>query len=240
MDEAEGGAKSTGEASPYIAVDPSWREDLTGTHALFDIRGYPAWEGVLTNTAGVLSRHNVAGFRMTRRGGAHPSDMAVHRSLFTRLGIVTLVSGHIEVEMKRILLTANAEPDSGFADVDLTWKRLEDKLAEVADGDDPLADKLRPTLAWGAEKGLRERRNAAVHSAWALYDVGHFEAARLPHKSDGETLIDDGTALAETGTLLREYLNRLQDVVKWPILVLPPLGDNVPIKEFSVDVAQEP
>jgi len=166
--------------------------------------------------------------------------MAVHQSLFTLLGLVTLVSGHIELEMKRILLTANAEPEAGFSDVDLTWKRLEDKLAEVAEGDDPLARRLRPTLLWGLEMRLRERRNAVVHSAWSLYDVGHFEAARLPHKSDGETVLDDGNGLAELGVQLREYLNRLQRVVKWPILVLPPLGDNVPIKECSLDVAQEP
>lgn len=225
--------------SPYISADPSWWDSIRGTLVQFELDGFPAYQGVLTNTAGALNGYHMSGVRMTRLGGPHPADPAMQKALFTLLGAITLASGHVELEMKRILLTANAVPESGFSDVDYTWKGLEDRLAKVATNGGPLAEALRPVLAWGAEKKLRERRNDVVHSAWALFDVGHFEGARLAPKSDGTSILDDGHGLAETAALLREYSNRLQRVVRWPILVLPPLGDDVPIRQVNVEVRAE-
>lgn len=225
--------------SPYIAADPSWWNTIQGTLLQFDFDGFPPYEAVLTNTAGALSGYHMSGVRVTRLGGIHPADAATQRNLFTLLGAITLAAGHVELEMKRILLTANAVPESGFADVDYTWKGLEDRLTDVAAGDGPLAEALGPVLAWSADKKLRERRNDAVHSAWWLFDVGHFEGSRLAYRSDGASILDDGQGLAETAALLREYLNRLQRVVRWPMLVLPPLGEDVPIRQYNVEVRAE-
>lgn len=225
--------------SPYIATDRSWSQSLIGHLVTFEIGGFPPYEGVLTDTTGALTTYHLSGVRLKRQGGAHPADSAVQQALFVLLGAITLASGHVELEMKRILLTAREVPESGFADVDYTWKGLEDRLSRVAEAETDLARMLQPVLAWGAENRLRQRRNNAVHSAWALYELGHFEGARLAPKSDGASIVEDGRGLAETAELLREYCNRLQKVVRWPLLVLPPLGENVPIRKVNVRVEEE-
>jgi hypothetical protein len=195
------------------------------------------WESfIVVPEGGALENYQLAGLRAKRHGGPHPSDYALQQALMQVLGAITLVSGHVELEMKRILLTAKAEPTAGFADVDLGWKQLGDKLAEVARGDSVLASKLLPVLRWAEDKDIRERRNTAIHSAWCLYEIGHIEGARLAHKSDGKTHIDEDGELAATVGILWEYLNRLQRVVQWPISIFPPLPADAPQRSVRSEV----
>lgn len=229
-------AQPTSEDSPFICSDPTWWDDIPGTRMVWQMEGVLPWEVVLTGFTGPFENYQLAGLRMKRKGGPLPCDYQMHRVLFSVLGAITLVSGHIELEMKRILLTARAEPDSGFADVDLTWKKLEDALEVVAGDGSPLGDSLKPVLAWARDNRLRDRRNTAVHSAWSLYETGHIEGARLPHRSEGQTIIDAGGDLSKTVSLLWEYLNRLQALVKWPIAVLPSLSDDTPLRNLIIEV----
>lgn len=203
-----------------------------------ELDGFPAFEAVLTNTVGVLDGYSLSGVRTTRLGGAHEADKGMQLSLMLLLGAITLASGHVELEMKRILLVAKAVPEAGFSDVDYAWKALEERLARVVRDGGAIAERLGPVLAWGQDHQLRQRRNDAVHSAWVMFETGHFEGARLAPKSEGVTIVDDGSDLGETASLLREYVNRLQQVVKWPILVLPPLEDDVPIRRPIVDIQE--
>jgi hypothetical protein len=222
--------------SPYVIGNPGWRDGLVGAHAVFELDGFLPWEGLLANTNGALNKVELPGARVTRHGGPHPADANIQRVLFTLLGMIAMSSGHVEVEMKRILLNARQDPDAAFEDVDLTWSTLESDLAKVASGNGEIAEKLRPVLAWANENRVRQRRNDAIHSAWSHFDVGHFEGTRLPRRGAATTILDDGQGLAETATLIREYLNRLQTIVNWPILVLPPLPDDIPTRHLEVQV----
>lgn len=226
--------------SPFIARDRSWVTQVNGMLVQWQPDGFPACEAVLTNTRGELQQVSLPGARMVRLGGAHEADKAVHLSLILVLGAIILASGHVELEMKRVLLKAKAIPDADFSDVDYSWKGLEERLESVVREGGEIAEKLGPVLTWAQERHLRQRRNDAVHSSWSLYEVGHFQGARLAPNSDGHTIVDDGGHLSETASLLREYVNRLQQVVKWPVLVLPPLQEDVPIRRPRLVIAEEP
>lgn len=223
----------------YIAESQDWwTSNYQGTRVAFDVADVPPWEALWLVPKGPLANHNLAGFRTRRHGGPHDCDYAMQRALREFLGAVTLASGHVELEMKRILLTAKAAPDLDFSDVDLTWKQLEDALAKVAaDDTSPLSAKLKPVLEWGRARRIRDRRNEAIHSAWSLYDMGHFHASRVPFKSAGQTIVARPQRAAEFITVLWDYLGRLQCVVAWPIEVLPPLDPETPRIETVVEVS---
>ena len=226
--------------SPFIAEDQSWWTGIEGTRIVWSIEDVTPWEAVIVAPANAaLENYQLAGLRAKRHGGAHPADYALHQGLMQVLGGITLASGHVELEMKRILLTAKAEPAAGFADVDLGWKQLEEKLGEVSLANDLLASRLRPVLEWAEGKDIRERRNTAIHSAWCLYEIGHIEGARLPHKSHGQTRIDEHGELAATVGILWEYLGRLQKVVTWPMAIYPPLPLDTPQRTVHIEVATE-
>lgn len=197
------------------------------------------WDLLVTGLSGPIERYDLATLRFTRDGGPHQADRAHQRALFTIVGALVVSAGHIEAEMKRIVLVHRGDPDSGFADVDDTWTSLERELRAIADGDGPLADPLGEALSWGEANRIKEIRDTAVHSSWCLYDLGHMHASRFKRKSDGQTRLASYQEVAEFVTTLREYANRLQRIVKWPVALLPPLPDRVPIVELTVDIEAE-
>jgi hypothetical protein len=202
-----------------------------------EIEDYPPWEFLITNLAGPIERYDMSTLRMSRDGGPHEADLAHQRALFIMIGAIVVSAGHIEAEMKRIVLTHRANPDAGFADVDETWTSLELELIGIASGDSELAEPLSRVLAWGREKRVKDIRDTAVHSAWCLYDIGHLQASRFARKTDGQLRIARHQQLGDYVAVLREYANQLQRLVSWPQAVLPPLAPDAPILDFEVRIA---
>lgn len=225
----------TRESSAYVSESEEWRTNLRGHRLVIELEGFSAWEFVLANFNGSQqSRYDLSTLRVTRHGGLAPSDLALQQALFSLVGAITVVAGHIEAEMKRIILVANEGTKTGFAEVSQTWTDLEKSLQKVAEGEGGLADRLRPVLAWGQEEKIKETRDNVVHSAWLLYDVGHIEASRFAHKSDGHSITATPEEFGGLAERMFEYLTRLQRVVSWPTAVLPPLPEGVPLLKVQM------
>lgn len=221
--------RPTHQDSVYIAEAADWRAGYGGHLVTWQLPDVEPFEYILTNLNGPMERYDVSTLRMVRHGGVHTADVALQQSLFTAIGAITVIAGHIEAEMKRIILVAEEGRKSGFAELGATWSGLEDQLWRHASSGSELAAKLRPALDWGRSRQVKEIRDQAVHSAWRLHSIGHIEACRFKHKSDGETLIDrDGSRLAANVETMFTYLHKLEDVVSWPTAVLPPLPVDAP------------
>lgn len=228
----------TADDSRYLAT-PKWKEDHPGQMVHLEIEGYPPWEFLITNLTGPVERYDMSTLRMSRDGGPHEADFAHQRALFTMIGAMVVSAGHIEAEMKRIVLVDRAQPDAGFADVDETWTRLETELTGIANGDSELAEPLKQVLAWGRENHVKEIRDTAVHSAWCLYDIGHLQASRFARKTDGQSRVAQHQQLGDYVAVLREYANQLQSLASWPQAVLPPLPADAPVVDFDLQISSD-
>ena len=221
---------SHGVESPFVSKSHGWTADYDdGPLILLELDRYLPYELLLTDPPPPwMEGVDVATVRLRRHGGPHPSDREHQQRLFLAVGMVAVIAGHVEAEMKRILLTASARAGSTFSDVDLTWSGLEKNLQKVANEQTgELADRLRPILEWGRGKKIAERRHDVIHSAWWLYNIGHLEASRFKRNSQPviHTLsYEDVETLAVT---MGEYLDRLAQVVPWTTAVLPPLAPDV-------------
>lgn len=216
------------DSSPYVVADARWIDEVGGCHVRIEPDSFPAWEYSIRNLNGTPGEFDMSTFRMMRHGGPHASDVTHHQTLFAAVGAVTVVSGHIEAEMKRILLVAADGSKTSFADVDLTWTDLEKGLEAVAaDPDLKFATRLHDVLEWGKSKKIKKRRHDVVHSAWTLYNIGHYEANRFARKTSGSMIVYSHEDIADLVTSMFEYLRWLQNIVRWPTAVLPPLPDGV-------------
>lgn len=222
--------------SRYLAT-PEWKSSHPGHLVHLEVEDYPPWEFLITNLVGPIERYDLSTLRMSRDGGPHEADVAHQNALFTMIGALVVSAGHIEAEMKRVLLTHRADPDTGFADVHETWTRLESELAKIAGGDSSLAEPLTQVLAWGRENRIKEIRDTAVHSAWCLFDIGHLEASRFARKTDGQSRMARHQQLGDYVAALREYVNQLQSLAKWPRAVLPPLPADSPVINVELRIA---
>lgn len=190
---------------------------------------YTPYELLLTQPpAPWMEGVDVATVRLRRHGGPHSSDGEHQQRLFLAVGMVAVIAGHVEAEMKRILLTASARAGSTFSDVDLTWSGLEKGLEKVANEQTgELADKLRPVLEWGKSKNIAGRRHDVIHSAWWLFNIGHLEASRFKRNSPPAIHTFSYEDIVLLTATMGEYLDRLAQVVPWTTAVLPPLAPDV-------------
>lgn len=145
------------------------------------------WQCLLTVGDGPRERYDLSTFRVKRSGGAILRDRQYRQNVFILLGAMTLAAGHIEAEMKRIILVADESDRAGFADVPSTWSGLADRLDAIAHRDGALAESLQEVLDWGTEQEVTEIRHDAVHSAWWVFDPGHVHRSRFTRKSNGST-----------------------------------------------------
>lgn len=225
-------------ASPYVSQTHEWTEGLGGYRVVVEAEGSPAWEFVLTGLAGPITTYDLASLRMGRHGGSTLADEAHQQTLFSVLGAIAVAGGHIEAEMKRIILISNEGRKSGFDEVDLTWTDLEKELLRIAAGEGAVAQTLAPVLAWGLEHNIKTMRDHAVHSAWCLHDIGHVQAGRFQRKSSGASLQTTFDELTSTVADMFTYLDGLQRVVNWPTAVLPPLQlSEIALPTFSLQIA---
>ena len=209
--------------SPYVEEDASWRDGLGGHLLNMQVEDMPHWQCLLTITDCPPEQCDLSTFRVKRSGGATPGDRQYRQNMFVLAGAMTIAAGHIEAEMKRIILVAEESESAGFADVPSTWSGLVDRLTAIADGDGVLAEPLRVILNWGREQQVTEIRHGAVHSAWWVFDPGHVHRSRFSHKSNGSTQMGTWEQVAQQADTLFEYLDRLQNLVPWPMATLPPI-----------------
>lgn len=216
--------------SPFVSKSHDWTADYDdGPLILLELDSYLPYELLLTDPPpSWLEGVVVATVRLRRHGGSHPSDEDHQQQLFLAVGMVAVIAGHLELEMKRILLTAAARAGSTFSDVDLTWSALEKDLEKVANEQSgELANRLRPILEWGKSKKITERRHDVIHSAWGLYNIGHLEASRLKRNSRPEIHTFSYEDIMTLTATMGEYLDRLSKVVPWTTAVLPPLAPDL-------------
>jgi hypothetical protein len=101
---------------------------------------------------------------------------ALHQvRLFHAVGAVTVAGGHVEMAMKRVLVTLRGGRNSDLAgeDVPAEWSILEDKLKKASKPQETPLQKAVFELLSGAGVGeLREGRNDVVHGCWWLIPMG--------------------------------------------------------------------
>ena len=101
---------------------------------------------------------------------------ALHQvRLFHAVGAVTVAGGHVEMAMKRVLVTLRGGRNSDLAgeDVPAEWSILEDKLKKASKPQEtPLQKAVFELLSAVGIGELREGRNDVVHGCWWLIPMG--------------------------------------------------------------------
>lgn len=233
--------------SPYLSEDPTWANSLVPCHLmrveLEPAEKLPPYDSALVNLTSAMDQWDMSTFRTVRLGGMNAADQILRQNLCTIVGAIAVAGGHIEAEMKRIIILAEEDRGATFVDVDLTWTGLETRMQAIADGEGPLSAEVAEHLTWAKAKRIKQTRDDAIHCAWTLYDIGCVQKARFKKRSEGYT---------ESGTLedyashvpkMIEYAARLGAIGGWPTRVLPPLP-NLPTagtvqihwKAFDTDV----
>ena len=134
--------------------------------------------------------NDLAAFRYERIGGPTGADFDFRAELYPRVGAVTVAGGHAEAAMKRVILSAE-EAGGSFRDVDLTWTALVKRLQRLAESDHVLAEPLSRVLGWAERRGVKQRRDDAVHSYWWHWaGVG---VSRSRFKRDGQSYVVVGS-----------------------------------------------
>jgi hypothetical protein len=109
-----------------------------------EFEGFEPFEYELSVTTGAdqLDLSNVI---VGRRGGLTSADNELRQKLYYFMGSITVVSGHIEAAMKRLILTLQDHRTRQFSLVDKTWTDLHKILMkECQKGDeDPSRAELR-------------------------------------------------------------------------------------------------
>ena len=98
--------------SPYLSQDTSWLEGLPGGHLVTtQLDHVPHFHYLLVGLGSEQESYNVATLRMHRVGGSNAADVVLRQNVFTLVGAMAVAGGHIEAEMKRIII--QAEEDRG-------------------------------------------------------------------------------------------------------------------------------
>jgi hypothetical protein len=120
---------------------------------------------------------NLASMRPVRIvGKPNRQADALHQvRLFHAVGSVAVAGGHVEIAMKRVLVTLRGGRNSDLAgaDVPAEWSLLEDKLKKASKPKQTALQKSVFELLSGAEvPNLRDGRNDVVHGYWWLIPMG--------------------------------------------------------------------
>jgi hypothetical protein len=120
---------------------------------------------------------NLASMRPVRiMGKPNRQADALHQvRLFHAVGSVAVAGGHVEMAMKRVLVTLRGGQNSDLAraEVPAEWSILEDKLKRASKPHQTTLQKAVFELLAGAEvSSLRDGRNDVVHGYWWLIPMG--------------------------------------------------------------------
>jgi hypothetical protein len=230
-------------SSPYLIQDISWLKDLPDGHVvtmeLEPADQVPPFQYLLVGLGTEQQSYNLATLRMHRAGGSNAADLALRRNLFTLVGAITVAGGHIEAEMKRIIIQAEEDRGATFVDVDETWTGLEKRLDAIATGDGPFAADVAAALEWGRKKGIKKTRDDAVHSTWCLYDVGTVQRSRFRRRTEDETHLGQLETFMSHVPKMFEYASRLSHIGSWPTAIFPPLPELKAQEIVALDLETE-
>lgn len=227
--------------SRYRINDTAWMEDWPAGYvvstALEPADQIPPFDYLLVGLTSAQEQYDMATLRMIRAGGSDDADAALRSNLFTLVGAITVAGGHIEAEMKRIIIQAEENRGATFVDVDETWTGLERRLEAISAGGGPLADEIGTALAWAKRRRIKDVRDDAVHSAWCLYDVGSVQRSRFRRRASGEMHAEQLSAYMSHVPKMFAYAARLANIGTWPTAVLPPCPDLEPQARVTITVS---
>ncbi|MFL0243158.1 hypothetical protein, partial [Mycobacterium sp. SMC-17] len=180
---------------------------------------------------------NIASVRPVRlRDKPNRQADALHQvTLFHAIGAVTVAGGHVEMAMKRVLVTLRGGKNSDLAgeDVPADWKLLEDQLTKAAKPRETLLQKaVFELITEAGVRELREGRNDVVHGYWWLIPMGSdgLVSSRYyrPKKNDQQDPAQTHPTLHMLQQLagdLFELAHKLDALVTphWPLAIVPGL-----------------
>ncbi|QAY71619.1 hypothetical protein [Xylanimonas protaetiae] len=166
--------------------------------------------------------NDIASFRLDRLGGLSPADRRYRATLFEAIGAITVASGHAEAAMKRVLISLRGGT-SQFRDVDKNWTELVKNLRRLDASQDQRATRVHEVLTWAETNGIKEKRDAAVHSYWWAFADLPVMRSRFERSGESSAQIGDMESLMAHGDLIFEFARRLDDLVvsDWPQARLP-------------------
>lgn len=165
---------------------------------------------------------DLATLRIGRHGGPSEADRLFREQLYSRVGAITVASGHVESAMKRILLLLKGTTGQ-FSLADKTWSQLHKALVRESRRPDARCVRLQDVIAWGEQKGVKRRRDNVIHACWWNFDDCCVVRSRFFRREDGTLIVSSLEDLEEDAEVLFEYASRLDDLVDedWGRAMLP-------------------
>lgn len=190
------------------------------------------------------SELDMASLRPVRVAG-HDSaiaDREHQRRLFNAVGAVTVAGGHVEMALRKVLVSLNGWRNEDLArkDVALDWSALHAKVETLCEGNSSdLAQSVVELLKTEAA-GLRDARNNIVHSYWWLpaLDSGELWSGRYYNKGrEPVTIVDTADSLCGLAEKLFDFAAELEALVAdhWPLAIVPAV-DSSELGQGPVDL----
>ena len=179
---------------------------------------------------------NMASLRPMRAEGREdgPSDTLHQIRLFHAVGSVAVASGHVEMAMRKVLVSLKGGQNADLADRDIPadWNQLHTKLKALCrTGQTELQRSVELLLDEAERSKIRDSRNHVIHGYWWLVAMGDdFVAGRYFHpaaKLPPAILHGSASQMQELAGKLFAFAARLEALVTpdWPIAIVPALGD---------------
>ncbi|UXA14073.1 hypothetical protein KXD97_09985 [Mycobacterium sp. SMC-8] len=158
------------------------------------------------------------------------ADCKHQRRLFSAVGAVTVAGGHVEMALKKVLvsLTGGTNRDLASKDVPADWNPLHTKISKLCEADpSDLAQRVAKLLEAAEKERLRDIRNNVVHSNWWLagFDSGELWSGRYYRGGKEPTCISDKAEhLYSIADKLFGFAAELEALVTpmWPLAIVPP------------------
>lgn len=103
------------------------------------------------------------------------ADRKHQRRLFHAVGAVAVAGGHVEMALRKVLVTMTGGQNTKLAskDIPTEWKALEDKIRKLCkNNSSELSQNVLDHFAVADKMGFRTIRNDIVHGCWWLVPVG--------------------------------------------------------------------
>lgn len=179
-------------------------------------------------------RLDLASLRPVRVAGHDNAiaDCRHRRRLFQAVGAVTVAGGHVEMALRKVLvsLTGGQNEDLGGKDVSLDWSKLHTKIEDHCKRDaSELAQRVDQLLKTAEASTLRDIRNNIVHSYWWVMALDSDEVWSGRYYNRGQEpvcIVDTAENLYQTADKLFEFAAELEALVAplWPLAIVPAAG----------------
>lgn len=168
----------------------------------------------------------------------HQADALHQVRLFHAVGSVAVAGGHVEMAMKRVLVSLLGGQNHDLADVPADWSRLQSELERLSrKAETGLQAAVIELLSGHEATHLRESRNNVIHGYWWLIPMGRDELVvsryfRPNAQQQPANSHPSAATLQKLAGRLFAFAGRLEALVtpEWPLAIVPALGS------FSGDV----